>query len=122
MDDVRLFYQEDGTFTGKGIRYSTYVGNATLTMYQGLQVEKTREHEYKGVTVKRNMFDSVLGISASETGTDTDIRITGQDVQTNDIWDITEEKNPDLWILEKRVSSWGLTVPFQQRFHMKGLR
>jgi len=102
MDDVRLFYQEDGTFTGKGIRYSTYVGNATLTMYQGLQVEKTREHEYKGVTVKRNMFDSVLGISASETGTDTDIRITGQDVQTNDIWDITEEKNPDvsLWYFD----------------------
>ncbi|XBX07584.1 SpaA isopeptide-forming pilin-related protein [Enterocloster clostridioformis] len=102
MGDVRLLYQEDGTFTGRGIRYNTYVGNATLTMYQGLQVEKTGEHEYKGVTVKRNIFDSVLGITASDTGVDTDIRITEQDAQNNDIWDITEEKNPDvpLWYFD----------------------
>ena len=102
MGDVRLLYEEDGTFTGKGIRYNTYVGNATLTMYQGLRVEKTGENEYKGVTVKRNMFDSVLGITASETGVDTDIRITEQDAQKNDIWDITEEKNPavPLWYFD----------------------
>ena len=102
MGDVRLLYEEDGTFSGKGIRYNTYVGNATLTMYQGLRVQKTGEHEYKGVTVKRNMFDSVLGITASETGVDTDIRITEQDAQKNDIWDITEEKNPavPLWYFD----------------------
>lgn len=102
MGDVRLLYHEDGTFSGKGIKYNTYVGNATLTMYQGLKVEKTGEHEYKGVTVKRNMFDSVLGITASETGYETDIRITGEDSQKNDIWDITEEKNPavPLWYFD----------------------
>ena len=79
-----------------------YVKNATLTLYQGLVVKQTGNHEYEGVEVKRNLFDSVIGITAYETGYDTDIRQTGTDNQGNAQWDITQEKNPPaaLWYFD----------------------
>ena len=99
MGNVRLIYDENGRFTGRGFRYRNYVGNATLTLYEGLEVKKTGEHEYEGVTVMRNLFDSVVGIRAEKTGTDADIRKTGKDSAGRDLWDITEEAEPaaDLW-------------------------
>ena len=33
--------------------------NATLTLYEGLEVKQTGEHEYEKVKVKRNLFGSV---------------------------------------------------------------
>ncbi len=99
MGNVRLIYDEDGRFTGRGFRYRNYVGNATLTLYEGLEVKKTGEHEYEGVTVMQNLFDSVVGIRAEKTGTDADIRKIGKDSAGRDLWDITEEAEPaaDLW-------------------------
>lgn len=108
--DVELQYLPNGTFAGfgyvtKNLEVSSepvYVKNATLTLYQGLVVKQTGSHEYEGVEVKRNLFDSVIGITAYETGYDTDIRQTGTDSQGNAQWDITQEKNPPaaLWYFD----------------------
>lgn len=103
--DVTLQYKPNGEFAGFG--YVTrqlsgggdYVANATLTLYEGLEVIPTGEHEYQGVKVTRNLFDSVTKIEATETGVDTDIRKTGTDAVKRDEWDITQEKKPsvELW-------------------------
>lgn len=106
--DVTLQYKPNGEFAGFGYVTKTleqgggeplYVGNATLTLYEGLEVKQTGEHEYEGVEVKRNLFDSVIGIKAHNTGVDTDIRVTGTDSTGKQEWDITQESNPqaDLW-------------------------
>ena len=70
-----------------------------MTLYEGLEVKQTGEHEYEGVEVKRNLFDSVIGIMAHNTGVDTDIRVTGTDSTGKQEWDITQEAKPpmDLW-------------------------
>lgn len=106
--DVTLQYKPNGEFAGFG--YVTKqleetggpVANATLTLYEGLTVTKTGEHEYDGVKVSRNLFDSVTGITAYKTGVDTDIRKTGTDAVKRDEWDITEEANPPapLWFFD----------------------
>ena len=69
--DVTLQYKPNGEFAGFGYVTKTlkpgdgdplYVENATMTLYEGLEVKQTGEHEYEGVEVKRNLFDSVIGI------------------------------------------------------------
>ena len=106
--DVTLQYKPNGEFAGFGYVTKTlkpgdgdplYVENATLTLYEGLEVKQTGEHEYEGVEVKRNLFDSVIGIIAHNTGVDTDIRVTGTDSTGKQEWDITQEAKPpmDLW-------------------------
>lgn len=87
-------YGPDGEFTGKGSQYDIYVPRATLTMYQGLKLIRTGEHSFEGVHVERNWNDSVLNITADNTGVDTDIRKVGQDSEGKDIWDITEVRRP----------------------------
>ena len=109
--DVTLQYKPNGEFAGFG--YVTralhqsgdvpvYVENATLTLYEGLELKKTGEHEYDGVKVTRNLFDSVTRIQAYSTGADTDIRETGTDAAGKAEWDITEEAKPpvDLWYFD----------------------
>ncbi|MFR5631454.1 MAG: SpaA isopeptide-forming pilin-related protein [Monoglobales bacterium] len=108
--DVELQYKLNGEFAGFGFVTRTlrddsepeYVENATLTLYEGLEVKRTGEHSYEGVEVKRNLFDSVISIRATETGVDTDIRKTGTDSTKRDEWDITEVKNPPvaLWYFD----------------------
>ncbi len=104
--DVELQYRPNGEFAGFGFvtkrleeKGNPYVANATLTLYEGLEVRQTGEHEYEGVKVTRNLFDSVTDIMAYETGVDTDIRKTGMDKNKREEWDITKEKNPPvkLW-------------------------
>lgn len=104
--DVELQYQPNGEFAGVGFvtrslesKGNPYVANATLTLYEGLEMRRTGEHEYEGVRVTRNLFDSVTDITAYETGVDTDIRKTGTDKNKREEWDITQEKNPPvkLW-------------------------
>lgn len=105
--DVELQYKPNGEFAGfgyvtknlEGGQRRNYVENATLTLYEGLEVKQTGAHEYEGVKVKRNLFDSVTGIQAHETGMDTDIRQTGTNAAGQAEWDITGENNPpvDLW-------------------------
>ena len=108
--DVELQYKPNGEFAGfgyvtkslAGSQEKNYVENATLTLYEGLEVKKTGAHEYEGVKVKRNLFDSVTGIEAYETGVDTDIRQTGTSAAGQAEWDITGEANPpvDLWYFD----------------------
>lgn len=108
--DVDLQYKPNGEFAGfgyvtkslSGSQGKNYVENATLTLYEGLEVKKTGAHEYEGVKVKRNLFDSVTGIQAYETGVDTDIRQTGTNAAGQTEWDITAEANPpvDLWYFD----------------------
>lgn len=106
--DVTLQYKPNGKFAGfgyvtKSLKHGQgeplYVENATLTLYEGLEVTQTGEHEYEGVEVKRNLFDSIVGIKAHSTGVDTDIRVSGTDSAGKQEWDITQEANPpvDLW-------------------------
>ncbi len=104
--DVELQYRPNGEFAGVGFvtkrleeKGNPYVANATLTLYEGLEVKRTGEHGYEGVKVTRNLFDSVTDITAYETGVDTDIRKTGTDKNKREEWDITQEKNPPvkLW-------------------------
>lgn len=108
--DVELQYKPNGEFAGFGYvtkslvksKGKNYVENATLTLYEGLEVKQTGTHEYEGVKVKRNLFDSVTGIQAYDTGVDTDIRQTGTNAAGQAEWDITGEDNPpvDLWYFD----------------------
>ena len=108
--DVELQYLPNGEFAGFGyvtkeLEVSSepvYVENATLTLYKGLIVKQIGEHEYEGVEVERNLFDSVTGITAYETGYSMDIRQTGTNEQGKAEWDITQEKNPPaaLWYFD----------------------
>ena len=94
--DVALQYKPNGEFAGfgyvtkslSGSQGKNYVENATLTLYEGLEVKRTGAHEYEGVKVKRNLFDSVTGIQAYDTGVDTDIRQTGTNAAGQTEWDI----------------------------------
>ena len=104
--DVELQFRPNGEFAGFGFvtkrleqKENPYVANATLTLYEGLEVKQTGEHAYEGVKVTRNLFDSVTDITAYETGVDQDIRKTGMDKNKREEWDITQEKNPPvkLW-------------------------
>ncbi len=56
--DVTLQYKPNGEFAGFGYVTKTlkpgdgeplYVENATMTLYEGLEVKQTGEHEYEGV-------------------------------------------------------------------------
>ena len=104
--DVELQYRPNGEFAGFGFvtkrleqKENPYVANATLTLYEGLEVKRTGDHEYEGVKVTRNLFDSVTDITAYETGVDVDIRKTGTDKNKREEWDVTQVKNPPvkLW-------------------------
>lgn len=108
--DVDLQYKPNGEFAGFGYvtkrlengQEKIYVENATLTLYEGLEVKQTGDHEYEKVKVKRNLFGSVTGIQAYDTGVDTNIRQTGTNAAGQAEWDITEEDNPpvDIWYFD----------------------
>ena len=108
--DVDLQYKPNGEFAGFGYvtkrlengQEKIYVENATLTLYEGLEVKQTGEHEYEKVKVKRNLFGSVTGIQAYDTGVDTDIRQTGTNAAGQAEGVITEEDNPpvDIWYFD----------------------
>lgn len=107
--DVELQYKPNGEYAGFG--YVTrksmgdsdaYVENATLTLYEGIEVKKTGVHQYEGVKITRNLFDSVTEIRIESTGSDIDIRKAGTDTVGRDEWDITEEAKTgvDLWFFD----------------------
>lgn len=51
MDRVKLLYELDGTFTGKGIRFDRPVSGAELVLYEGSCLEPKKNGGYEGVTV-----------------------------------------------------------------------
>ena len=52
MPGVKLLYELDGTYTGKGIRFDIPVSGARLSLYHAVELEKTGENQYEGVTVE----------------------------------------------------------------------
>lgn len=78
MPGVKPLYLPDGTFSGRGIRFDISVSGAGLSLYHAMEIEKTGEHVYKGVsaTVKDGR---VTGITDTNTGTHKEIRVVGEE-------------------------------------------
>ena len=94
MDHVKPLYHPDGTFSGKGIRFGVAVSGAGLALYRGIELEKTGENQYKGVTAVW-ADGKVERVTDRNTGTHKEIRITGSDSGLGglDIWDAVELEN-----------------------------
>ncbi|SCI13570.1 Predicted outer membrane protein [uncultured Clostridium sp.] len=94
MKGVKLLYEWDGTFTGKGIRFDIPVSGARLSLYKAAELERTGEHTYKGVTVLWEK-GKVRKITDTNTGTHKEIRVTGQDSgqAALDVWDAVWVEN-----------------------------
>lgn len=78
MPNVKPLYERDGTFTGKGIDFAVSVSDAKLSLYKAIEIEKTGENQYKGVTAAVE-GGKVTGITSANTGTRKEIVITGKD-------------------------------------------
>ena len=94
MDGVKLLYDLQGKFTGKGIRFKVTVSGATLALYQGLIVEKDENGGYKGVKAEKEE-GRIVKITASETGSRRKILETGKDngPAALSIWEDEKVKN-----------------------------
>ena len=94
MDGVKLLYDRQGKFTGKGIRFKITVSGATLALYQGLIVEKDENGGYKGVKAEKEEGKTVK-ITVSETGSRRKILETGKDngPAALSIWEDEKVKN-----------------------------
>lgn len=94
MPNVKLLYEWDGTFTGKGIDFTVSVSNARLSLYKAIELEKTGENQYKGVTAYWEN-GKVTSITDTHTGTHKEIVKTGKDSAPGglDIWDVQETDN-----------------------------
>ena len=95
MPGVKLLYELDGTYSGRGIRFDIPVSGARLSLYKAIELDKTGEHTYRGVTAALE-DGKVTGITDTNTGTHKEIRITGQDSgpASLDVWDTVEVDNP----------------------------
>ncbi|MDL2302006.1 hypothetical protein LJC58_06605, partial [Lachnospiraceae bacterium OttesenSCG-928-D06] len=106
MENVKLLYDLSGRFLGKGIRFDISVTQATLSLYKGLQVKQLPDGSYSGVSVEVK-GGKVVRITASETGSYTDITTTEKDKTPakNNIYDIEEIRNLPVDILFFDLSS-----------------
>ena len=96
MSGVKPLYRLDGTFTGRGIRFDISVSGAVLSLYHAMEIEKTGEHVYKGVSASVK-DGKVTRITDTNTGTHKEIRVVGEEnspggaVKTHtaswDVWD-----------------------------------
>ena len=96
MSGVKPLYRPDGTFTGRGIRFDISVSGAVLSLYHAMEIEKTGEHVYKGVSASVK-DGKVTRITDTNTGTHKEIRVVGEEnspggaVKTHtaswDVWD-----------------------------------
>ena len=95
MHHVRPLYREDGTFSGKGIRYDIYVGEATMTLYKGAQVGFDADGKLTGVQITFDENGHVTGITATEMGSTTVIKKTGtsEEPPKLEVFDTVTEKN-----------------------------
>lgn len=94
MEGVKLLYDRQGRFTGKGIRFKVTVSGAALALYQGLIVEKDENGGYKGVKVEKEDAKTVK-ITASETGSRRKILEKGKEDGSAalSIWEDEKVKN-----------------------------
>jgi len=51
-----LYDKSSGAYSGYAIRFDKYVANATMTLYEGLELEKLGSGNYKGVSVEISMI------------------------------------------------------------------
>lgn len=100
MGDVKLLYSPGGVFTGRGIRYGIYVEGAGLTLFHGLKVTRLPDGGYYGVEPVME-GDKVVGITASHTGTHTELNTNEKDGTPGkkDVWDTQKVENPPLELL-----------------------
>ena len=94
MDHVKPLYSLDGTFSGFGIRFDITVGGAKLALYRGMELERTGENTYKGVTAYFEDGKTVR-VEDVNTGTHKEIRIVGKDAGAAglDVWDTVNVPN-----------------------------
>lgn len=88
-DDVKVLYHVNtGYFSGYGIKYGTYVKEAVMSLYEGLQVERRADHTWDGVTVARD-GDRVVSVTAGKTGSHLEITTNERDTTPPyyPIWD-----------------------------------
>ncbi len=124
-DTKPLYDIETGGYTGFAIRFGIKVNDAVLTLYNGLQIEKTGEHSYKGIEVSKEAGKTVKVTATPEaTGQHLEILKTGTDTTPPyyNIWDTKKvdnenmnllfvdletadtetDENGELWILDER--------------------
>ena len=81
MSGVKPLYRLDGAFSGKGIRFDISVSGARLSLYHAMEIEKTGENAYKGVSV--TVEDGrITGITDTNTGTHKEIRMVGEETRS----------------------------------------
>lgn len=88
MDRVKLLYELDGTFTGKGIRFDRSVAGAELVLYEGICLEPKKEGGYDGVTVQSHEGKTEKIVN-THTGTHRELLKSGTDPGPGrlDIWE-----------------------------------
>lgn len=94
--DVKVLYELDGSFSGKGIQFCIPVEGAGLALYRGLEVKKTGKNQYQGVSAETDETDGkIIRVTAAETGSRLDITTNEKDTGPAhlDIWDTEEIKN-----------------------------
>ena len=98
--DVKVLYDLDGKFSGKGIYFQIPIEGAGLSLYQGLEIKKNGPHLYEGVTP---IYEDgrLIRITAKETGIHLDITSNEQDSGPAhlDVWDTETIKNEPVSLL-----------------------
>ena len=102
LDTKPLYDIETGGYSGYAIRFGIKVNDAVLTLYNGLQIEKTGEHSYKGIEVAKEDGKTVK-VTAKPEATGTHLEILNTDRDTTppyyNIWDTKEVDNEDMNLL-----------------------
>ena len=94
-ENIKPLYEVGtGHFSGYGIRYDTYVKGAVMSLYEGLQLERTGPNAYEGVTVVRE-GGIVVSVIAAQTGSH--LEITTRERHTTPpyypVWDTEQIAN-----------------------------
>ena len=75
-----LYDKTTGAYSGYAIRFDKYVANATMTLYEGLELEKLGFGNYKGVSVEKENGKTVKIVANSlATGNHSEITRLGKD-------------------------------------------
>ena len=94
--DVKVLYELDGSFSGKGILFRIPVEGAALALYKGLEVKRTGKNQYQGVSAETDEENgTIIRVTATETGSRLDITTNEKDSGPAhlDIWDTEEIKD-----------------------------
>ena len=78
-ENIKPLYEVGtGYFSGYGIRYDVYIKEAVMSLYEGLQLERTGQNTYDGVTVTRD-GGAVVSVRAAKTGSRLEITTRERD-------------------------------------------